>query len=76
MGLLSVLTFFSTDTKGKLYNIGVQRAGYNSVMPDYHESKKQDWFKDLPESFAIFIIENNVLGDGTHIIYVNASFKG
>ena len=96
---------FATDTKGKLYNIEVQRADsgaipararYNSVMLDYHELKKQGEFKELPESFVIFITEKDVIGDGekiyhadriiretgkdfndgTHIIYVNGSFKG
>ena len=96
---------FATDTKGKLYNIEVQRADsgaipqrarFNSVMLDYHELKKQGEFKELPESFVVFITENDVIGDGekiyhvdriiretgkefgdgTHIIYVNGSFKG
>ena len=96
---------FATDAQGKLYNIEVQRADagaiperarYNSVMLDYHELKKQEEFKELPESFVIFITENDVIGDsekiyhidrivketgkefgdGTHIIYVNGSFKG
>ena len=96
---------FATDTKGKLYNIEVQRADsgaiperarYNSVMLDYHELNKQEDFRKLPESFVIFITENDVIGDsekiyhidrivretgkdfgdGTHIIYVNGSFKG
>ena len=52
---------FARDTKGKLYNIEVQRADsgaipqrarYNSVMLDYHELKKQEEFKELPESFV------------------------
>ena len=96
---------FATDTKGKLYNIEVQRADsgaiperarYNSVMLDYHELNKQEKFKELPESFVIFITEKDVIGDGekiyhadriiretgkdfndgTHIIYVNGSYKG
>ena len=96
---------FATDTQGKLYNIEVQRADsgaipqrarYNSVMLDYHELKKQSDFKELPESFVVFITENDVIGadekiyhidrivkengkefgDGTHIIYINGSFKG
>ena len=65
-------------------------------MLDYHELKKQRDFKELPESFVVFITENDVIGadekiyhidrivketgkefgDGTHIIYVNGSFKG
>ncbi len=65
-------------------------------MLDYHELQKRGEFKELPESFVIFITENDVIGDGekiyhadriiremgkefgdgTHIIYVNGSFKG
>ena len=30
----------------------------------------------MPESCVIFITENDVIGDGTHIIYINGSFKG
>jgi len=96
---------FATDDNGKLYNIEVQRADsgaipararYNSAMLDYNELQKSRDFKELPESFVIFITENDVLGggekiyhidrviretqslfaDGTHIIYVNGSYKG
>ena len=96
---------FATDDKGKLYNIEVQRADsgaipararFNSSMLDYHELQKSHDFKELPETFVIFITENDVLcgeqkiyhidriiretgknfDDGTHIIYVNGSFKG
>jgi len=96
---------FATDDNRKLYNIEVQRADsgaipararYNSVMLDYHELQKSRDFKELPDSFVIFITENDVLGgnqkiyhidrviretqstfdDGTHIIYVNGSYKG
>jgi len=96
---------FATDDTGKLYNIEVQRtdsgaiparARYNSAMLDYNELQKSRDFKELPDSFVIFIIENDVLGgnqkiyhidrviretqspfaDGTHIIYVNGSYKG
>ena len=61
---------FATDTKGKMYNIEVQRADsgaipqrarYNSVMLDYHELNKQEDFRELPESFVIFITENDVI---------------
>lgn len=71
---------FATDTKGKKYNIEVQRADsgaipqrarYNSVMLDYHELKKQDEFKELPESFVVFITENDVIGDGLKIYHAD-----
>ncbi len=98
------LDVFATDDGGKMYNIEVQRtdagavpnrARYNSAMLDYHKLKQGEPFKVLPESFVIFITENDVLkggkiiyhierivketgkkfGDGTHIIYVNGSYK-
>ena len=98
------LDVFATDAGGKMYNIEVQRtdagavpnrARYNSAMLDYHKLKQGEPFKVLPESFVIFITENDVLkggkiiyhierivketgkkfGDGTHIIYVNGSYK-
>ena len=98
------LDAFATDDNGKMYNIEVQRtdegampnrARYNSAMMDYHKLKEGAKFKELPESFVIFITENDVLkggemiyhidrivketgknfGDGTHIIYVNGSYK-
>ena len=71
---------FATDTKGKLYNIEVQRANsgaipqrarYNSVMLDYHELQKQKEYKNLPESFVIFITENDVIGDGEKIYHAD-----
>ena len=62
---------FATDTKGKLYNIEVQRAQYNSVMLDYHELQKQKEYKNLPESFVIFITENDVIGDGEKIYHAD-----
>ena len=70
---------FATDSEGKLYNIEVQRtdkgavpqrARYNSAMLDYHELHKQDEFKTLPESFVIFITENDVLSGGKKIYHV------
>ena len=96
---------FATDDTGKLYNVEVQRADagalpararYNSAMIDYHVAKKREKFSELPETFVIFITENDVLkggepiyhidrviketgtnfNDGTHIIYVNGSYKG
>jgi len=75
---------FATDTKGKLYNIEVQRADsgtipqrarFNSDMLDYHELQKQDEFKNLPESFVIFISENDVLGDGEKIYHIDRIVK-
>ena len=71
---------FATDMQGKLYNIEVQRADFgaipqrarcNSVMLDYYELKKQEGFKELPESFVIFITENDVIGEGEKIYHAD-----
>ena len=71
---------FASDDSGKLYNIEVQRADsgaspsrarYNSSMLDYHELQKSRDFKELPESFVIFITENDVLGGGEKIYHID-----
>jgi len=70
---------FATDDKNKLYNIEVQRADtgaiptrarYNSAMLDYHNVNKNEKFKEMPETFVIFITENDVLEDGEQIYHV------
>ena len=71
---------FASDDSGKLYNIEVQRADsgaipararYNSSMLDYHELEKSHDFKELPESFVIFITENDVLGGNEKIYHID-----
>ncbi len=70
---------FATDDKNKLYNIEVQRADagaiptrarYNSAMLDYHNVNKNEKFKEMPETFVIFITEHDVLEDGEQIYHV------
>lgn len=71
---------FASDDSGKLYNIEVQRADsgaipararYNSSMLDYHELQKSRDFKELPESFVIFITESDVLSGGEKIYHID-----
>ena len=61
------------DCDGKLYDCEVQRADegaaprrarYNSSMLDARELPKGSTYKDLPETWVIFITENDVLGCG------------
>ncbi len=61
------------DDAGKEYNVEVQRsdkgadrkrARYHSSILDAHLLRPGDDFSDLPESFVIFITENDVIGDG------------
>lgn len=67
------LDVLATDSTGKKYNIEVQRADkgagkkrarYNSSMLDANVLKKGEEFDKLPETFVIFITENDVIGKG------------
>ena len=64
------------DDTGKKYNIEVQRsdkgadrkrARYHSSILDAHLLKSGDDYSDLPETFVIFITENDVIGEGLPI---------
>jgi predicted transposase/invertase (TIGR01784 family) len=61
------------DEKGKEYNVEVQRADkgaekkrarYHSSILDAHLLQPGEDFNKLPETFVIFITENDVIGDG------------
>ena len=61
------------DENGTEYNVEVQRADngadrkrarYHSSILDAHLLQSGDDFSDLPETFVIFITENDVIGDG------------
>ncbi len=63
----------ATDDMGLKYNIEIQhndegadsrRARYHSSMMDANLLKKRGKFENLPESYVIFITENDVLGEG------------
>ena len=67
------LDILAEDDKGKLYNVEVQRADegaspkrvrYNQAMLDSHSLKKKDDFNKLPETYIIFITENDYYGLG------------
>ncbi len=64
------------DDAGKEYNIEVQRADkgadrkrarYHSSILDAHLLQPGDDFSNLPETFVIFITENDVIGKGKPI---------
>ena len=66
----------ANDDAGKEYNIEVQRvdkgadrkrARYHSSILDAHSLQPGDDFSDLPETFVIFITENDVIGKGKPI---------
>ena len=95
----------ATDHDKRIYNIEIQRADkgagykrarYNCSMLDANLLKKGEDFSALPETYVIFITENDVIGegkpvyeirrcfvdtgkvfeDGSHVVYVNGSYRG
>ena len=95
---------YAKDSEGKAYDVEVQRADrgadfhrarFHSSMIDTRMLKEKQQFKDIYDSYVIFITENDVIGeglslyhidriieetgekfeDGSHIIYVNGSYK-
>jgi len=98
------LDVLATDSTGRKINVEIQRADkgagrkrarYNSSMMDANLLEKGEDFDNLPETFVIFITENDVMekgkplyqiercflengekfGDGSHILYVNGSYR-
>lgn len=73
------LDIFATDDSGKKYNIEVQRtdngagakrARYNSSIIDANLLLSGDNFEDIPETYVIFITENDVIGDNLPIYHI------
>lgn len=99
------LDIYAQDSTEKYYDIEVQRsnegahvrrARFHSSMLDVRMLKEGQKFKEIFDSYVIFITENDFVGDGlplyhvrrmyeetnktfddgSHIIYVNGSYKG
>lgn len=73
----------ATDSTGAKFNVEVQRsdkgagfrrARYNSSMMDVHLLPKGDDFEELPETYVIFITENDVIGKGEALYPVGRCF--
>lgn len=67
------LDVLATDSAGRKFNIEIQRADkgagrkrarYNSSMMDANLLKKGEDFDNLPETYVVFITENDVIGKG------------
>lgn len=98
------IDIYASNAGGKVYNIEVQRASagadvhrarFHSSMIDTKMLKAKQDFKEIHDSYVIFITESDVMGagrllyhinrvveetgvyfgDGSHIIYVNGSYK-
>ncbi len=99
-----IIDVYARDGEGKVYDIEVQRASegadihrarFHSSMIDTKMLKSRQEFKEIHDSYVIFITASDVLGggfslyhvdrviketgvcfgDGSHIIYVNGSYK-
>lgn len=79
------LDILAKDSAGKIYNIEVQRddrfanperARLNSSLIDAKFSKKGEKEIKLPETYVIFITENDVLGDGQPIYRIDRRIEG
>ena len=80
MGRSVRLDIYAVDTVGKKYNIEVQRADkgagakrarYNSSVLDANSLMPSTEFEELPETYVIFITENDVLGGNQPIYHIN-----
>lgn len=69
----------ATDSEGRRINVEVQReskgagrkrARYNSSLMDADILRKGDDYKELPDTYVIFITERDVLGKGEPIYHI------
>ena len=75
----------ATDSTGAKINVEIQRADkgagrkrarYNSSMMDATLLKKGDDFDNIPETWVVFITENDVIGKGLPLYPVERCFLG
>lgn len=78
------LDVYAVDSKGKHYDFEVQnsndgavpeRARFNASMMDSTFLRKNDEYEDLPESYVIFITENDVLKGKKAIYHIDRTIK-
>ena len=79
------LDILATDSAGAKLNVEIQRsdkgagrkrARYNSSMMDANLLKKGEDFDKLPETWVIFITENDVMGKGLPLYPIERCFLG
>lgn len=78
------LDVYAKDNKGKPYDIeiqkadkgaGAKRARYNSALMDADITVPGDDAKKLPESYVIFITENDIFGKGLPLYHIERTVK-
>lgn len=79
-----VIDIYAKDSDEKIYDIEVQRSDrgadfrrarfYSSMIDTKMLKEKQD-FKDIHDSYVIFITENDVIGDGLSLYHIGRMVK-
>jgi hypothetical protein len=78
-GRCITIDIYAVDSTGKIFNIEVQRADsgaiprrarFHSAMVDTRMLKKTQDFKEIKDSYIIFITQNDVLGEGLPLYHV------
>ena len=78
------IDIYAKDSSGKIYDIEVQRsdggadvhrARFNSSMIDTRMLKENQQFKELHESYVIFITKNDVMGSGLPLYHIDRVVK-
>ena len=79
------LDILATDSAGRKINVEIQRADkgagrkrarYNSSMMDANLLKKGEDFDELPETWVVFITENDVMGKGQPLYRIERCILG
>ena len=78
------LDVYAKDNKGKPYDIeiqrsdkgaGAKRARYNAALMDADITVPGEDAKNLPESYVIFITENDIFGKGLPLYHIERTVK-
>ena len=79
-----IIDIYAKDVDGKIYDIEIQRADYgadfhrarfHSSMIDTKMLKEKQEFKDIHDSYVIFITENDVIGEGLALYHIDRVIK-
>lgn len=79
------LDIFAQDSSGKYHDIevqrrnagaGAQRARFHSAMLDSRMLKQTAIFRDIADSYVIFITEKDVLGFGDPVYQIDRTIRG
>lgn len=79
-----ILDIFAVDKKDKRYNIEIQRsnsgavlrrARYNSSLMDADITKPGDNYDDLPDTYVIFITENDIFKEDLPLYHIDCVIR-